>query len=140
MSYQKYNFIDWSDNLLSEGIEALGSNIKIYDESVRNQVWEEWEKRFPQHFKNMMGRVNWSSSEKCYQLIEIENVKQYGVEETDVYILWDNQNFVISTKLINIIENYDDVTAVSFDTWFVSVDYNFVIENYHEGEIIIGFD
>lgn len=140
MSYQKYHFIDWSDNLLSECIDALGSNITIYDDYVRNQVWEGWEKRFPQHFKSMMGRVNWSSSEKCYQLIDIAYVKQYGIEDTEVYVLWDNQNFVISTKLIHIIEHYDDVTAVSFDTWFVSVDYNFVIEHYHEGEILLGFD
>lgn len=140
MIEKKHDFIDWSDNLLLEGIDSLGDNIIIYDEVKKNEVWENWEKKFPQHFENVMGRVNWNNSKRCYQLEKIEEIQEYKLLDKEVFIIWDNQNFILSTDMMNIINNYDDVVAVSFDTWFVAVDFSFVIENHHEGEIVLGFD
>ena len=53
--------------------------------------------------------------------------------------MWDNANLpCLKSELKNIIKSIDDVTAVSFDTWVVSSDYNIIIEFYHEGEITLG--
>lgn len=57
----------------------------------------------------------------------------------EIYVMWDNANLpCLKSELKNIIKSIDDVTAVSFDTWVVSSDYNIIIEFYHEGEITLG--
>ena len=48
--------------------------------------------------------------------------------------MWDEENLpCLKSELKDIINSIDDVTAVSFDTWAVSSDYNIIIEFYHRG-------
>lgn len=57
----------------------------------------------------------------------------------EYYILWDQIDLpCVSCKLITIIENIEDVLAVSFNTWLLSKDKREVIEFHHEGKIIYG--
>lgn len=54
-------------------------------------------------------------------------------------ILFDQKDIpCISCKLAAVIENIDDILAVSFDTWILSKDIKEVIEFYHEGTIVYG--
>nr|WP_227495998.1 hypothetical protein [Bacillus mycoides] len=58
--------------------------------------------------------------------------------ESKVYVLWSTGTVpVLYTNLNNALHNIDDVTAVGSDTYLFCPN-NFVIEFYHEGEIIIG--
>lgn len=62
-----------------------------------------------------------------------------NVVDIRAYILWDNALFpAVESKLSIIIENIDDIKKMSFDTWIYAPE-EFVIEFYHEGEIIIGY-
>ena len=54
----------------------------------------------------------------------------------EVYIIWDEVNLsIIKTDLFSVIDVIYDVTAVSFDTWLLSIDIKEVVEFYNESEI-----
>jgi len=45
---------------------------------------------------------------------------------------------VIEAATEDIVKHFQDIIAVAFDTWIVNFDDGIVIENYHDGEIILG--
>lgn len=45
---------------------------------------------------------------------------------------------IIKSNLVTIIECIDEISAVEPDTWLLSLNYNEVIEVYHEGKITVG--
>ncbi len=56
--------------------------------------------------------------------------------EKEYYIIWTDAEIpIIKCNIDDILDNIDDVLAVSFDTWLISVDMKRIIEFYHEGII-----
>ncbi|OYD06217.1 CDI toxin immunity protein [Paludifilum halophilum] len=61
------------------------------------------------------------------------------VHDETLYLIWSDGSYpVVQSKMKNVMEVIDDITAVSFDTWLFNPASSFVIEFYHEGEIIYG--
>ncbi|WBW98363.1 CDI toxin immunity protein [Oceanirhabdus sp. W0125-5] len=59
-------------------------------------------------------------------------------EIQEVLIIWDNAELpVVRAEIKNILQNIDDVLAVSFDTWICSEDFKCVFEFNHEGSYLI---
>jgi hypothetical protein len=52
--------------------------------------------------------------------------------------LWNSP--VIQTTLVKALSNIEEVMEVGSDQWIYALDRSFVIEFYHEGEIIIGLN
>lgn len=59
--------------------------------------------------------------------------------EKEYYVIWPDAEIpIIKCNIDDILDNIDDVLAVSFDTWLISVDMKRLIEFYHEGDITLG--
>lgn len=134
--------------LFEECIEALGKNSNILSNEESIKIFDRFEKDFPLVYiaDNILSRINWSEIHKKIEIEEnILEVKEILEENSintnrEVYILWNEGTLpVLKASLNSVIENIDDVTAVAFDTWICSLDMNFIIEFYHEGECILGF-
>lgn len=86
-----------------------------------------------------LGRVDFSKFKFKTNINTIDSICELIKNSTEVYVMWDEVNLpCLKSELKDIIKFIDDITAVSFDTWVVSLDYNTIIEFYHEGEIKLG--
>lgn len=66
------------------------------------------------------GKVNWNLVEH-FDLQEIEEVLNYNaiIENDLCYIIWNDKSLpIIKTTIKCIINSFDDVSAINFDTWF----------------------
>ena len=124
----------WENNvLLQECIEATGGRTLNYNDG--NKVMDEIQKKIP--FR--LGRVDFSKFKFKTNINTIDSISKLIKNSTEIYVMWDNANLpCLKSELKDIIKFIDDVTAVSFDTWIVSTDYNTIIEFYHKGEVTLG--
>lgn len=121
------------DGLLHECIESTGGIPLNYDEG--NKIMDDIQQKIP----FILGRVDFSKFKFKTTINTIDSILEYINNPIDVYVMWDNAKLpCLKSELKDIIKFIDDVTAVSFDTWVVSTDYNVIIEFYHEGEITLG--
>ena len=124
----------WKDNmLLQECIEIIEGEVLEYEEGLRISDDIQIKVLF------LNGRVNFNEFKYQNNINNISSIETLIDPNIDVYIMWDELRLpCLKSKLSHIIRHIDDVACVSFDTWIVSVDYNIVIEIYHEGEITLG--
>lgn len=121
--------------LLEECIEALGNDICIFNGDEKLDIEDK--------FYNMVslttwGRINW---DKFKSIGEVKGVEDLNIIEGNkkYYIIWgDIEMPIVKSELVNILNNLDDVIAVSFDTWLLAEDESMVIEFYHESDVTIG--
>lgn len=125
----------WENNvLLQECVESTGGELLNYYEG--NKRLEEIQEKIP---FGLDGRVDFSKFKSKYNIISISSLSELIKNSIEFYVMWDELNLpCLKSVLKDIIRCIDDVTAVSFDTLVVSLDYNIIIEFYHEGEIILG--
>lgn len=84
------------------------------------------------------GCINWKGVHDK-KMIYISDISDMFDEDDEIYILWDQQNIpCVRCKLSTVLENIDDVLAVSFNTWLLSINYKEVIEFHHEGRVTYG--
>lgn len=121
--------------LLEECIEALGNDICILNGDEKLDMEDKFYDTVP---LTTWGRINWDKFKNIKEVKEladlnlIEGNKKY-------YIIWgDIEKPIIKSELVNILNNLDDVLAVSFDTWLLAEDESMVIEFYHESDVTIG--
>lgn len=128
-------------SLFEECITALGEGTRIYSEEKSQSLIKEVDDKFK---FTTWGRIDWSAIstkkkvEKINEVIEFLELNQISVYNSFL-ICWDNATYpIIEAKLSNIIESWDDVEAGSLDTWIVDLEQGILIENHHEGELIVG--
>ena len=135
--------------LYEECIEALGDNLVIYSEEDSINIFNKFENSFPMYYiaDSILSRIDWNKIYLKYTikhnleelLTKIE--KHYKENDFEVYILWNEANLpVLKTTLKKVLLNIDDVTAVGFDTWIFCESNNYVIEFFHDGEIVLGLN
>ena len=124
----------WENNmLLQDCIESTGGKVLPYDDG--NKISEEVQSKIP--FLN--GRVDFSRFKYKNRMNTISSINELINSSIEFYVMWDEANLpCLKIELKDIINSIDDITCVSFDTWVVSLDYNIIIELYHEGEITLG--
>ena len=125
----------WENNvLLQECVDSTGGKFLNYDEG--SKILEEIQEKIP---FGLYGRVDFSKFKTKYNIIEISSLSELIKDSVEFYVMWDEVNLpCLKSELKDIIRCIDDVTAVSFDTWVVSLDYNIIIEFYHDGQIMLG--
>ncbi len=124
--------------LLEECIEALGNSVKILEFKKEGEISKLLQDIFP--FISS-GRIDWTQITNKQSLVSFNDILNNNIinKNDEVFIIWDDLNKpIIFSKIENIIQKIDDVTAVSFDTWILSITKKYVIEFYHNGEIQIG--
>ena len=86
------------------------------------------------------GSIDWKNFKgRSIKISNVSELNAYINKFSKYYILWDKNNIpCISCNFCEILKNVDDVLAVSFNTWLLSMDYKEVIEFYHSGNITIG--
>lgn len=132
----KVKELGWRNNrLFTECIEALqGCNIISLEES--EILFNQMKNNFP---LTTYGCIDWSCVENSLVLNTTSDISRVFNINNEYYILWDQNDIpFVSCQLATIIENIDDVLAVSFDTWLLSKDKKEIIEFYHEGKMTYG--
>lgn len=123
--------------LFEECIQALGDSVNIIKQEEAELLFNKLQSNFP---FTTFSRIAWDNVHDKVHLKLASEVSKHIDSDSFIYILWDNANCpVIETTLQNALDVIDDVTAVSFDTWFFNPNQNFVIEFHHEGNITIGY-
>lgn len=132
----KVKELSWKNNILfTECIDVLHDCNIISLEKTEN-LFNQMQNNFSMI---TYGCINWNEVKGALKLNDISDIC-HTCDINDVYyILWE-QNGVpsIRCQLSTILENIDDVLAVSFDTWLLSENTREVIEFYHEGRITYG--
>lgn len=124
--------------LYEECLEELKGNYTIVSDNEKNKILNNLYDKFP---FNDWGRINWDKVIKKERINNIVDIKEKILNNSiEVYVIWDQVDLpIIKSDLCSVLNVIYDVTAVSFDTWLFSVDEEYVIEFYHDGEIMIGF-
>jgi hypothetical protein len=131
-----YHLLNWFIQALGEGTIILSDEKaeEIYRDLVNDFPFVEW------------GRIDWSKvDEKLFinNLDEIyHSVSEFiTIDNQEVFILWGyGDSPVIQTTLVKDLSNIEEVMEVGSDQWIYALDRSFVIEFYHEGEIMIGLN
>ena len=123
--------------LFDECVEALFPNVEILSEDMSTKVARNMINIFP---FSKYGRVEWSDVNDKKEIVNQEVIKSLVDISEDIYIIWDDASCrVIKSNLKVVLENIDDVVAVSFDTWLMQVEGKYVIEYHHNGNINIAY-
>jgi hypothetical protein len=128
-----------SGSLYSECIEALGPNTRIYSLEKSSGIVAMMESivNFTQ-----WARIDWESIDQKKSFKTPEELKDIEsiLLRDNYFIVWNEINLpVVETNLNNIINNFNDVIAVGFDTWIVNLDKGIIIESHHEGDLTVGW-
>lgn len=132
----KVKELSWKSNILfTECIEALyGCNIISLEET--ENLFDQMQKNFPM---TAYGCINWNGVKESLILNAFSDICHVCDINDVYYILWEQKGVpCVSCQLSTILENIDDVLAVSFDTWLLSKNTREVIEFYHEGRMTYG--
>lgn len=120
---------DYGENVLNLYVDF------DYDES--KEIFFKFENFYP---ILSSGSIDWRNFKgRSIKISNVSELNAYINKISKYYILWDKDNIpCISCDFCEILKNVDDVLAVSFNTWLLSMDYKEVIEFYHLGNITIG--
>jgi hypothetical protein len=127
-------------SLFEECVNKLANDIVVFSMQKTSDTFDVFVKYFP---ITDWGQIDWHNVGKKISVLSNEEIvkilpRQYL--SMPVFILWDEASLpVVQSTLENVLNNIDDVTAVSSDTWLFSPDLGYVIEFFHEREITIGF-
>ncbi|OYD06537.1 CDI toxin immunity protein [Paludifilum halophilum] len=124
--------------LFEECLDALGEHCEVLSEEKSNRVVEAMCRLFPVAIN---GRIDWDKVRVKKEIEDLSEISGFTntVHDEALYLIWSDGSYpVVQSKMKNVMEAIDDITAVSFDTWLFNPTSSFVIEFYHEGEIIYG--
>lgn len=130
MMYEK----NWERNgLFMECIDLLEKH-SILSKEKSEELFRELQMLIP--FKN--GRVDWEKITNSSR-ISIKEFEKYNKIDKQYFVMWDSHDVpCVYCGLQSIIDNLDDILAVSSNTWLLSEDKDEIFEFYHEGEIMHG--
>ncbi|KEO83695.1 hypothetical protein [Tumebacillus flagellatus] len=123
--------------LFEECVEALGESVTVLSHEDSRKVILRLQELFPITF---YGRIDWDQVKQKVPVKTMGDIIDQVVDfESTVYLIWSDASFpVLKTELADMILNRDDVLCVSSDIWVLSVEEDYVIEFYHEGEVTVG--
>lgn len=129
-------------NLFEECIEAMGKHVRICRKEDTEKILTQFDEKFPL----IWGRIDWNKIKEKKIISSIEDIIPVLKQEnknplSPVYIIGSDPTIpVLESKLDKILEFFDDVEAMSPNTWIYCPTDGWVVEVYHEGEITIGFE
>ena len=130
--------------LFEECLEVLGDPTEIIkNEEEKNEIIKKMISKFPPTF---YGRIDWEKISEKHAISSpdmiLSTLKAKGkTDEDPIYIIWSDSTMpVLKSKLKNILGNFDDIEAVSPDTWLYCPSAGWIIELCHDGDITLGFE
>lgn len=127
---------NWQKNVLfKECIDSL-NEYSILSLKETEDLFKQLRYNFPM---TNYGCIDWKKVNDAIVIKNIRDISDIFNKSYECYILWEQQELPgVSCKLAKIIDNIDDVLAVSFDTWLLSKDKKEIIEFHHEGKVVYG--
>ncbi|MEK3770861.1 hypothetical protein MKY14_20170 [Paenibacillus sp. FSL R5-0887] len=129
--------------LFEECIQALGDGTEIVTIQKTEELFSQLVSFFP---VTSWGRINWDNISRCYEISKPQEVLSIienefsGDFNSKVFLLWNYTDAPsVYTELSQVLNNIDDVTAVGSDTWIFCPSSGYVIEYFHEGQVMLGF-
>ncbi|MEK4063789.1 MULTISPECIES: CDI toxin immunity protein [unclassified Paenibacillus] len=129
--------------LFEECIQALGDGTEIVTIQKTEELFNHLVSWFP---VTSWGRINWDNISRRYEISKPQEVisiiknELNGDFNSKVFLLWNYTDAPsIYTELSQVLNNIDDVTAVGSDTWIFCPSSGYVIEYFHEGQVMLGF-
>jgi len=129
-------------SLFKECMEALGKHANVPEKNVSEKILDKFYTDFP---LTTWGRINWNKIREKKTISSINDIIPAIVESKQnpvslIYIIGSDPTIpIIESKLDKILECFDDVEAVSPNTWLYCPTDGWIVEIYHEGEITLGF-
>lgn len=125
--------------LLDECIDALGVKAIVYDSKSSSEISHKIQALVS---FTSWGRIDSNKLIESYSIKSVNDllriVTEKNIDEQEFYIMWNDASCpIIKSKLSLILDKIDDVTAVSFDTWLFNFDNGYIVEFYHEGEVMM---
>ena len=120
--------------LFDEASAAL-KEVRILADEESRKVMDQFVSSFPIRTSGS-GGIDWNKVDKKVRLNCIEEIKnQINLTLTDsCFVIWNDAAYpIIETTVESIVNAFDDVTAVSFDTWIFISKNNNVIESTPSG-------
>ncbi|KUP20446.1 hypothetical protein [Paenibacillus sp. DMB5] len=129
--------------LFEELIEVLAGNVVIETDSQTESLLQRLVGVYP---VTQWGRIDRKLVNEHYpvdsikEAIQILSSKIESAHELKVNVLWNyTESPSIQVNLRQVEKYLDDILAVGSDTWVICPDFSFVIEFFHDGEIVLGF-
>ena len=119
--------------LLKECIIALESSAEILKKEDADKIYKTFQERIP----FLPWGIDWKQLYSVHIVDDIKKLRDVCKSE-DFYIIWNAELPIIKSDLLSIIGCMDDISAVEPDTWLFSLNYDEVVELYHEGKITVG--
>lgn len=128
--------LKWKNNILFKECIASLNECNVLSLKESDVLFDKLQNNFPM---TSYGCIDWNCVDRSVVIENIFDIYHIFNGDCECYILWDEEDVpCVSSTLAAIIENIDDVLAVSFNTWLLSKDKKEVIEFYHEGRIVYG--
>jgi hypothetical protein len=126
--------------LFNECVDVLKANILTPKENIK--ISELFIKTFP---LTCWGKIDWGNVETKEKITASNQIiltleKLLGARiDKAVYVEWSEGDLpAIHTNLDDIINNFDDLTSVAFDTFIFNITDGYIIEILSSGEITLG--
>ena len=133
---EKVRDFSWKSNVLFTECVDILHGCKIISLEETERLFEQLRKNFPM---TKCGCIDWNYIKMSLKIHDVHEIKNVCDVSAEYYILWDQKGIpFVRCQLMKIIDNLDDVLAVSFDTWILSYDGKEVIEFQHEGNVTYG--
>ncbi|MNE35666.1 hypothetical protein D3C80_1294410 [compost metagenome] len=129
--------------LFEELIELLSDDVVIETFQETDRLLHFLVETYP---VTRWGRIDWEAVSDKHVVVSVQEVAGIlesnlgGSNDLKVNLLWNYSDAPsIRVSLNQVVKYIDDVLAVGSDTWITCPDFSFVIEFFHEGEIVLGF-
>lgn len=134
---RKLMSLEFESDVLFQECKSVLNRCTILSMNESKEVFSRFENLYP---ILSSGSIDWKNFKgKLIKITSVSELSNYINKLSKYYILWDKSNVpCILCDFYKILEKIDDVLAVSFNTWLLSMDYKEVIEFYHLGNITIG--
>ena len=114
-----------------ECINGLGDNTKVLSPKESDNLIDKMQATF--EFE--MNGLNSKSDNVVKSSIDM--LRKNMDFNQSCFVLWDEYSLpVVSTQLDKVMCNFVDVTSVSFDTWVVGTNFDWIIEFNHEDVVL----
>jgi hypothetical protein len=129
-------------SLFQECLQALGKYARVIDKNEANKILTKFDIDFR---LTHWGRIDWDKIKKKHQVSSIEEInsaiKGRGKELLALtYVIGSNSAVpIIECRINKILEFFDDVEALSPNSWFYCPSEGWVVEVCHDGTITVGF-
>lgn len=132
----KLKSVAWKkDILLNECLENL-KEYEVISLEETNDIFQYISDKFPM---TSYGRFDWANMKKFTEINNMQEILQIYNTQDYFYVLWDTYDIpCVKCKLNFILSYIDDVLAVGFNTWLLSLNKKEMIEFYHNGDIVWG--